>query len=397
MRVCQRSGKKHLVNGMPHLVKIARKPEGVGAEFKNVADPYTGIILFLELQEGRDAMRAKQWSAEFGAGAACTLRMTRFWHGTGRTIIADSWFGSFLCAIALHGVGLYCIMMVKTAYRFYPLKFLKQWAVDEGNRVDENGDRVPWGNHKVLRRIEPTANGPATVYALGHRDRKLKTIITNKGTTLPGEPMSVERSRIAFDDEGRPYNEYYLKTTPRCNIMELLFNDFSCIDIENHRRQGVLRPEKFWLTKCWWKRCYASVGLGMCVVDAYLLYKCEWEHFHENGDVMDFMDFAGKLAYSLINNHFFTAGPVLRRAPVDVLPQQPHRLMPIAKAPLVNNPDRTLSKNSRVKLRCRAPGCTNNTAYYCACCSTFTDIRSLYACCNPNGCDSMCYFNHLGN
>jgi hypothetical protein len=300
----QKASGDYNVNGMPHLVKIARKSEGVGAEFKDVADPYTGIILFLELQEGRDAMRAKEWSAEYGAGAACTLRMTRFWHGSGRTVIADSWFGSFICCIALWMVGLYSIMMVKTAYRFFPLKFLKRWAVDEESRVEENGERIPWGNHKVLRRVEPTTNGPATVYALGHRDRKLKTIITNKGTTLPGAPMSVERSRIVYDNEGRPFNEYYLKTTPRCRMMEMLFDDFSVIDIENHRRQGVLRPEKYWLTKCWWKRCFASIGIGMCVVDAYLLYKCDWEHFHENGDVMDMMDFSGKLAYSLIHNQF---------------------------------------------------------------------------------------------
>ena len=149
-------------------------------------------------------------------------------------------------------------------------------------------------------------------YALGHRDRRLKTIITNKGTTLPGEPMNVERSRIVYE-EGRPVNEYYLKSTPRCNMMQLLFDDFSVIDIENHRRQGVLRVEKYWLTKSWWKRCFATVGLGMCVVDAYLLYKCEWERFHEEGEVPDFLDFAGELAYNLIFNMFIQGAPALRR------------------------------------------------------------------------------------
>ena len=303
------------VNGMPHLVKIARKPEGVGAEFKSLADPYTGIIMFLEIQEGRLPMQAKEKYAELGAGAACTWRMTKHWHGSGRTIIGDSWFGSLNCAKALASVGLYSIMMVKTAHRCYPLAYLKRWAADEERRVDEQGQPIPWGNHKVLRHTIPNINGGRAMefYALGHRDRKLKTIISNKGTTLPGQPMHVERSRIVYDN-GRAMNEYYLKTTPRCKMMELLFDDFSVIDIENHRRQGILQVEKYWLTKSWWVRCFATVGIGMCVVDAYLLYKCEWESYHQDeGEVIDFLQYAGQLAHSLIFNIYLTEAPILRQ------------------------------------------------------------------------------------
>jgi hypothetical protein len=217
--------------------------------------------------------------------------------------------------LALWMVGLFSMLMVKTAYRCYPLAFLKRWSEAENNRVDELGEPIPWGNHKVLRHTRPNPLGgePIEFYALGHRDRKLKTILTNKGTTLPGAPMSVERSRIIYDDDGRPMNEYYLKTTPRCKMMELLFDDFSVIDIENHRREGVLRVEKYWLTKCWWKRCFATVGLGMCVVDAYLLYQCEWHEFNEDGEVPDFLDYAGELAYSLINNIYLNNVPQLRQ------------------------------------------------------------------------------------
>ena len=38
--------------GVPHLSKIIRKPQGIGVEYKNVADAQTGIMLFLEIQEG---------------------------------------------------------------------------------------------------------------------------------------------------------------------------------------------------------------------------------------------------------------------------------------------------------------------------------------------------------
>ena len=39
--------------GIPHLSKIIRKPEGIGAEYKDVADALTGLMLFIEIQEGR--------------------------------------------------------------------------------------------------------------------------------------------------------------------------------------------------------------------------------------------------------------------------------------------------------------------------------------------------------
>ena len=44
----------------PHLSKIIEKPQGIGVEYKNVADIQTGIIPFLEIQEGKEAMGRKE-------------------------------------------------------------------------------------------------------------------------------------------------------------------------------------------------------------------------------------------------------------------------------------------------------------------------------------------------
>ena len=43
---------KYYVEGLPHVTKITRKPEGVGAEMKAVADGDTGCILRVDLMEG---------------------------------------------------------------------------------------------------------------------------------------------------------------------------------------------------------------------------------------------------------------------------------------------------------------------------------------------------------
>eukprot|EP00960_Hanusia_phi_P010128 295928-Hanusia_phi.AAC.1 len=50
---------QYTADGIPHLTKIARKPMGVGCEYKNLAECTYGILLFLELQEGKEIMERK--------------------------------------------------------------------------------------------------------------------------------------------------------------------------------------------------------------------------------------------------------------------------------------------------------------------------------------------------
>ena len=45
--------------GMPHVSKIIRKPEGVSAEMKAIACGESGIIMGLDIMEGKEAMRQK--------------------------------------------------------------------------------------------------------------------------------------------------------------------------------------------------------------------------------------------------------------------------------------------------------------------------------------------------
>ena len=56
--------------GVPHLSKIIRKPQGIGVEYKNVADTQTGIMLFLEIQEGREAMAVKRYCDRYTKSVA---------------------------------------------------------------------------------------------------------------------------------------------------------------------------------------------------------------------------------------------------------------------------------------------------------------------------------------
>ena len=59
--------------GLPNISYIKRKPEPLGTEFKNVVDGIAGNIIWLEIQEGKERMKNKQFQ-NLGSTAACTLR-----------------------------------------------------------------------------------------------------------------------------------------------------------------------------------------------------------------------------------------------------------------------------------------------------------------------------------
>ena len=59
--------------GVPHFSKIIRKPQGIGVKYKNVADAQTGIMLFLEIQEGKEAMAGNRYCDRYPKSVALTL------------------------------------------------------------------------------------------------------------------------------------------------------------------------------------------------------------------------------------------------------------------------------------------------------------------------------------
>ena len=93
------------------------------------------IMLNLELHEGNDIMSGKDHVKEYGASTATTLCLTHPYHGTGRRLIADSWFGLVKCATELMNQGLYGIMLVKTAHKNFRHQLLGNTHLQRGEWV----------------------------------------------------------------------------------------------------------------------------------------------------------------------------------------------------------------------------------------------------------------------
>ena len=108
-------------------MKIKGKPCHIGNKLKTACDGRSKVVLGIELYEGKDVMKEKEFTGLLGATAATCLRLTKAWKGTGRVVIGDSWFGSVKSAINLMKInGVYSILLVKTAHKLYTRALLAE-------------------------------------------------------------------------------------------------------------------------------------------------------------------------------------------------------------------------------------------------------------------------------
>ncbi|GMF26894.1 unnamed protein product [Phytophthora lilii] len=369
---------KYCHDGIPHKTKIVRKPEGLGAELKAIADGDTGIILSLELVEGSTRQRQKPYAAEYGEGTAVVLRLAERFRGTGRTVVADSAFASVKTLIQLEArTGLFFMGMVKTATMGFPMKHLKDWFATGPNR----------GSFKVL---SSTTDMGTPMYAACWADRKPKTIIANRGTTLPGTDAVRLRHRLIQRD-GIVETLRFEKRIQRPQMIEYFFSKFSTVDVHNHLRQGSLALEREWTTMFWGHRLFSTL-LGMITVDAYLAYRYEaCDESHTDNTVLDFHGFLSQLAHQLIFNDFHSARTTRSNADGSTVEDDmpaPHNIEQLIRLPQYAA---TRKKKYRAQRKCNL--CSEKASYYCVDCSD-TARGVFYCVCGPQS-KRDCFTKHL--
>lgn len=104
--------------GMPNVKKVSRKPHPIGQEFKTLADYHTNCIIRLDTVSDPCP---KEYDNNPGMRNLLDTvkRLVKPWFSTGRTVIADSWFGSPDMVRMISELGLYSIMQV-TKRRYWP-------------------------------------------------------------------------------------------------------------------------------------------------------------------------------------------------------------------------------------------------------------------------------------
>lgn len=220
-------------------IKIICKPRLIGNEIKNLSDAASNIVLNMELYEGKDIMAAKEYADGLGATAATSVRLPEPYHGSGRIIIADSWFGSVKTVGELRNRGLYSIMIVKTAHKQYPRLLLPETALQ----------RKEWEAYTA------TIDG-VEYQACRFLDLKMKDSISTYSTAIPGRPRQTRHHGLV----------------PRPQVAEQYLKNSASIDVHNHYRTGSCGFEDIWHTKNPHRRQLAGI-LGFCFTNSFLAMK----------------------------------------------------------------------------------------------------------------------------
>ena len=174
---------------LPYLSYIFRKSEPLGTEFKTVVCSFTGDLLFIEFQRGKEGMKHSNYHQELGETAACTNRMTEATKGIGQKSIKggtkdfplfDSWFASKNAEEAAMEVGAKFIGMVKTNTK----GFCKE-------NIENLTKGWPGVSYLVLR-SKPVLPGYRLLIAIGYKydaQKVLYFIVTdNAGSTKTDIP-----------------------------------------------------------------------------------------------------------------------------------------------------------------------------------------------------------------
>ena len=349
----------YFADSIPHLTKIARKPEGVGTELRDCTDGSSRVTLRLEIQEGKASMAGKEFHNECSTGgAAAVLRLVKPWFETGRLVVGDSAYASVDTAIACRNHGLHFTGLVKTAHKKFPKNVLL------------NHPLPVKGDHVVMA-SDPTLDIKLLAVAWnGGKQRKL--FVSTCGTTIPAEKKA---TRLRYRDRGDGLSELVQKETEWPSLVRTYFDTANASDVHNHLRQGSLAVEKSWVTQTWWHRIVGTV-LGICEVDAYCAYKA----LHPKGQDVDHRDFVLALTDKLLRGDF--AGfsdetPVRRRKPkepkVDEKSPNQHSWVPMSTLPHER-------EHKRYVLRCRE--CGGKASFCCEECSS-PEKGVFWALCGP--------------
>ena len=257
--------------GMPNVKKVPRKPHPIGQEFKSIADYHTNCILQLDTQCDDFP---KEFDDLYGARSnlGTVKRLVKPWFFSGRTVTADSWFGSLNVVDMLMSVGLFAIMMV-VKRRAWPRGLPRQPTITENLGT-------AYGSHCSAFKI--TENGHR-VMAVSYRDKKTKTLVATCGTTAM-------TGRRAFYEDGR-----------RVEIQRpAVFSEYeehkSSVDTANNRRDNLRSYHDALATERWEMRFLAFV-FGIAEANAWSCYK----EFAVGGDKITHGKFKDTLAYQLLN------------------------------------------------------------------------------------------------
>jgi hypothetical protein len=275
--------------GMPNLKKVPRKPHPTGQEFKSLADYYTSAIIRLDTVSDP---RPKEYDNEPGMRnlLATVKRLVKPWFNSGRTIIADSWFGSPEMVSMLNELGLYSIMQV-TKRKYWPRGMPSTDIIDQVDKAR--------GSHYTMHK---TCENGMKIFVCAYRDLKVKTFVSSCSTTTlenyksvlgpSGETVMLRRPQVVGEYETHKSKSKNCQTK---NKGFIIICPLGSVDTANNRRDNLTSYHDIISTERWEMRFLGFI-LGICEANAFSCYKV----YAEEGNRIEHSAFKDRTAYSML-------------------------------------------------------------------------------------------------
>ena len=234
---------------------IDRKPEN-GCEIQSSCCGRSRILCRLLVKKAADTeVESDEEENELPRGTREALELMKPWLGTDRIGCGDSYFASVFTAQAFYEKGTRFIGVIKNSTRRYPMKPLSEEPRE--------------GRGHSLSMTSTFQNG-SEVYdmmAVGWVDRNRRYFVSTVGGNIPGtEQVRLRwRARDGVSAQER-------KSVPMPCVVCDYYGCASMIDRHNRTRQADLGLERAFQVKEWSIRVNTTL-LGMCVTDAYNLYR----------------------------------------------------------------------------------------------------------------------------
>jgi len=246
-------GDHWILEGLPVYVAIDRKPEK-GFEIQNAECGRSGLMLQFRIVSTAEHRQQMATGDDDGLphGTAVLRKLVDAWAGSRRVVCANVSFASVTAAQQLLGMGLRFIGVIKTATSGFPMSSLSKIP------LEARGQHVSY--------THSTADGVPDLMAAVWVDRDRRCFIAFASSTLAGTRYNRLRLRQ------RDVTVFCVTlTVPQLVVAETYYG--CCAQIDQHTccRQDDLRLENKLVTQDWSMRVNRFL-LGMCVVDAWLLY-----------------------------------------------------------------------------------------------------------------------------
>ena len=272
---------------------VLRKPTPIGLELHTLCCALSGILVYFEVYEGKQAMEKKEYVDKYAKSVALSLRLTKPFHGLGKVLIADSWFGSVMCTLALFQHGVFAVMNVKTAHKHFPKDELLNLvgeikgkdAAAKAARAERRGSQAAF-----IRRFK--VGSQTVVVTAGGHNRKLPLLLVSTfGSMLPGN----EHVKTWSVPKADGTVQFFVRKCKQTVVHELYRTWMMVVDVHNHYRQGNNSMADVWGTRDWTHRHFAE-GIGFWVVNVFRALT----YFYSEHKEMSFTGFRFRLAWAFM-------------------------------------------------------------------------------------------------